>query len=109
VAYLISAKGAAVSASLGHRPRNSIVTNPESFRGSQFSRWFSRSQTEVNRAFSAYVVLGFHNPGALSQAGGETAPLALDRCFGSKVLGSRLRCGALALDALPQDRTTKVL
>ena len=42
----------------------------------------------------------------------KTAPLALDGyavASVEKVLGSRLRCGALALDALPQDRTTKVL
>ena len=32
---------------------------------------------EVNRAFSAYVLVYFTNPWALPQAGNEVAPLAL--------------------------------
>ena len=58
---------------------------------------------------------GSTNPGALPQATLNSAFGAKHRQDGfawrtsvQKVLGSRLRCGALALDALPKGSTTKV-
>jgi hypothetical protein len=38
---------------------------------------------EVNRAFSAETILGFQDPGAMPQAGNETAPLALNKPVGT--------------------------
>jgi hypothetical protein len=65
----------------------------------------SQSQTEVNRAFSADVVLGFDESwGAAPRLALNAAPLAVNRyalASVQKILGSRLRCGALALGALP--------
>ena len=94
-------------ASLGHRPRNPIVgqPTPKAFGGVSSAGGFSipnrsESRFQRRRCFGVPRILGRCPRLALN-----AAPLALNRyalASVQKILGSRLRCGALALGAGPK-------
>ena len=74
---------------------------PKAF-GESVQQVVSQSQTEVNRAFSAELFGVPRILGRCPRLALNAAPLALNRyalASVQKILGSRLRCGALALGA----------
>jgi hypothetical protein len=105
VAYLISAKGAVSYQSATGRIRRGEpgastqesdcqTSNPESFRGSQFSRWFLNRRQKRIAPSALTLFWGSTNPGALPQVGAECCTFGAKQirsCFGSQDSGIALR------------------